>query len=246
MDEEELQDALVEGEPEATEQTESEEETDEWGNPVGTEYEDDGTPIDPGTEPEPEPVAAAPTPRAPSSIQIPTLLSAEEREYGEAIFTPQQLAFMESLNARSFAAGQASMAVASAGVEQVLSGATAEYRQMVSPRLQTVISRMTPQQRADPHAADDALAVIIAEEARETGQPFWQVVERHAQMRGGGTPPRAAKTVIAQKPAAIRAPSPSNSGRGPVVRSASGVGKNIKMVADTLGISVREAENMGL
>lgn len=238
---EEVDDAL---DPEVIEE---DEENDEWGNPVGTEYDDAGQPL--LEEPEPvveTPDPVAPTPRAPSTIQIPTLLSAEEREYGEAIFTPQQLAFMESLNARSFAAGQASMAVASAGVEQVLSGATAEYRQMVSPRLNTVISRMTPQQRADPHAADDALAVIMAEEARETGEGFWQVVARHSQMRGGSAAPKP-RAVIPPKPAAARAPSPSNSGRAQIARStASGASRNIKMVADTLGISVREAENMGL
>jgi hypothetical protein len=186
--------------------------------------------------------------RPPASLQIPALLSPEEREYGEAIFTPQQLAFMESLNARSFAAGQASMAVASAGVEQVLSGATAEYQQMVSPRLQTVISRMTPQQRADPHAADDALAVIIAEEARETGQPFWEVVQRHAQMRGGGTVAPKPRAVIAPKPPAARAPSPSNSGVRPAARpsASSGASSDAKLISAATGMSLSEVIRLGI
>lgn len=234
MDEEELQDAL---EDETTEEEESEEEIED----EETEDEEEAA--------EEEETSEVPVPArsAPNSISVPTILSAEEREYGEALFTPQQLAFMESLNARSFAAGQASMAVANAGMEQVLSGASAEYRQMVSPRLTTVISRMTPQQRADPHAADDALAVIMAEEARETGEGFWQVVTRHSQMRGGATPPRAAKPVIAPKPAATRAPSPSNSGSRPAARStASGASSNTKLLSKVFGVSEREAEVMGL
>lgn len=245
MDEDELVDSTVEPE-EPVQQAEEEPETDEYGNPPGTEYDDDGYPIPELEDPVVVDPVVTPTPRTPASLSVPTGYSADEREYLETIFTPQQWQAIEGNAARAFAAGQASMAVASEGVEAILADASPDYRRMVTPKIQTVFSRMTPAQRADPHAADDALLVVMGEEARQTGESIIVVMNRHLVMKGGVAPARN-KPVIPPKNPAFRAPSPSNAGRGPVVRSANrNASSDIKLVAAAMGISVDEAQRMGL
>lgn len=197
-------------------------------------------------EAEEETEVPLPAPRTPPAFAVQPLLSAEDREYAEAIFTPQQLNFIEGFTQRHVAAAQQSYVAATSAVESTLADASVEYRRMVVPRMNAVISRMPYEQRGTPQAADAALIWIISEEAIETGEPIVQVMARHLQMRGG-TAPVKAKTAIAAKPAATRAPSPSNAGRGTVVRSSgSGPSSNTKLVAQTMGITVREAEAMGL
>lgn len=249
MPEENEDEALLDPSNEQGEVTEGEEEeTDEWGNPVGTEYDDDGNAIPEVELVEPEvTVAATPARLVPASIQVAPTMTAEERAYAEEIFTPQQLAFMEGLTARAVSAAQHSFSIANSAVESSLSDASPDYRRMVVPQINAVFARMTPQQRADPYAADDALAVVMTEEARQTGESIITVMTRHLQMRGGTTP--AKRPPVAVRPPATRAPAPSSAGRGSVVRGRVGTpsaSKNIQLVANTLGITVAEAEAMGL
>jgi hypothetical protein len=227
------------------------EETDEWGNPVGTEYDDDGIAIiDDEPEPEEPVTAAAPPPaRTPAvPFALAPVLSDEDREYGEALgLTPQVISFLEHLTSKQSAMIQQSYAAANSTVEATLQDASPEYRRMVLPLMNNVLSRMLPAQRADPHAADDALLVVMSDEGRQTGESLMQVMARHMQMRGGTTP--ANRPPVAVRPAATRAPAPSSAGRGPVVRGRVGTptaSKNIQLVANSLGITVAEAEAMGL
>lgn len=226
------------------------EETDEWGNPVGTEYDDAGEPIldeEPESE---EPVAAAaattPAPKPVPFASIPSL-SQEQREYGEALFTPQQLAFIEGLADIKAAAVHQSYASASASVEAVLGDASAEYRRMMAPRMNAAVANMPPFQRASPEAGRAALLIAMDSEAAETGEPIWNVIARHAEMRGGTTP--AKRPPVAVRPPATRAPAPSSAGRGPVVRGRVGTptaSKNSQLVASSLGFTPAEIESMGL
>lgn len=224
------------------------EETDEWGNPVGTEYDDAGEPILEVELVEPEEtVVATPARPVPASIQVAPTMTAEERAYAEEIFTPQQLAFMEGLTARAVSAAHQSFSIANSAVETTMSDASPDYRRMVVPQINAVFARMTPQQRADPHAADDALAVVMSEEARQTGESLYTVMQRHVQMRGGTTP--AKRPTVAVRPPAMRSPAPSSAGRGPVVRgrNAPSASANQKLLMQTFpGLSLREIQQMEL
>lgn len=248
MDPENEEEALLDPSNEPDDVTEDAlEETDEWGNPAGTEYDNDGTPIlDEEPEPE-EPPTAAPARTPPPSLTIAPILSAEERAYAEEINTPQQLQLIETMVQRGIAAAMQSFTVANSAVDTSLSDASPDYRRMVVPQINAVFARMTPQQRADPHAADDALAVVMSEEARQTNEPLMVVMARHLQMRGDTTP--AKRPAVAVRPPATRAPAPSSAGRGPVVRgrNAPSASSNQQLLMKTFpGLTLREIQQMEL
>lgn len=217
---------------------------DENGNPFGTEYNEDGTPIltDPATDPDADPPAAR---RTLAPLTTAVTLTSEQRALLEEKVDPETLDILQFIVSQQIQAAQASMVYANSAVELALADASQEFRAHVMPAVTQFLAAQTPEFRATPHAAEQAILVALAQEHSSGDASLIDVMSKYVDLYKGTRARQPARPA----PPAVRAPitrtgKPSN-GQAPPASRRNGSAR-VSALEKTLRMSASELSRLGL